>query len=386
VSGRGPHYLLTFAFLAVIGSVGPWQAVSELRDGQSPQCLDLLGRMPSVSNLRTFESDLEDRSVLAGFIRPLMQQLRFTVFQDAGEKAIFGRDGWWFYRPDVRFLTEDCPDDHKNRTGPGPAVEAIVAFREQLAARGIHLVVVPVPGKPSVYPDKLTGRALPGDPRIRKHTSNLLDRLADAGIETINLLTLFAEARSSESGSSDAKAVYLQADTHWTNAGVQLAAGEVARRIRELGWAPAGAVDYDLETVRVRRAGDVIRMLDCPPVEALFDPQEVVCHRVVRRIDGQPYRDDPGSAILVLGDSFLRIYERDEPGSAGFIAHLARHLRQQLTSIVNDGGASTLVRQELSRKSALLETKKLVIWEFVERDIRFGMEGWQDVAIGGAAR
>ena len=37
------------------------------------------------------------------------------------------------------------------------------------------------------------------------------------------------------------------------------------------------------------------------------------------------------------------------------------------------------MRQELSRKPALLEGKKLVIWEFVERDIRFGMEGWQEV-------
>ena len=64
----------------------------------------------------------------------------------------------------------------------------------------------------------------------------------------------------------------------------------------------------------------------------------------------------PESEVLILGDSFLRIYEQDEPGSAGFIAHLARELGQPLTSIVNDGGASTLVRQELARRpSASLE-------------------------------
>ena len=53
----------------------------------------------------------------------------------------------------------------------------------------------------------------------------------------------------------------------------------------------------------------------------------------------------PESEVLILGDSFLRIYEQDEPGAAGFIAHLARELGQPLTSIVNDGGGSTLVRQ-----------------------------------------
>jgi hypothetical protein len=85
--------------------------------------------------------------------------------------------------------------------------------------------------------------------------------------------------------------------------------------------------------------------------------------------------------VLVLGDSFLRIYQQDEPGGAGFIAHLARELKQPLTSVVNDGGASTLVRQELHRRPALLQNKRVVVWEFVERDIRLGTEGWQQVPL-----
>ena len=91
--------------------------------------------------------------------------------------------------------------------------------------------------------------------------------------------------------------------------------------------------------------------------------------------------DDPAAQVLVLGDSFLRIYEQDEPGAAGFIAHLARELRQPLASVVNDGGASTLVRQELYRRPTLLQHKRVVVWEFVDRDIRFGIEGWQQVPL-----
>ena len=92
-------------------------------------------------------------------------------------------------------------------------------------------------------------------------------------------------------------------------------------------------------------------------------------------------RDAPEAEVLILGDSFLRIYQRDEPGAAGFIAHLARGLGQPLSSIVNDGGASTLVRQELAHRPAFLMNKKLVIWEFAERDIRYGAEGWQIVPL-----
>jgi hypothetical protein len=39
------------------------------------------------------------------------------------------------------------------------------------------------------------------------------------------------------------------------------------------------------------------------------------------------------------------------------------------------------VRQQLARKPALLKGKKVVVWEFVERDIRFGTEGWQVIPL-----
>ena len=77
----------------------------------------------------------------------------------------------------------------------------------------------------------------------------------------------------------------------------------------------------------------------------------------------------------------MRIYQQDEPGGAGFIAHLAKELKQPLASLVSDGGASTLVRQELHRRPGLLRNKRVVVWEFVERDIHLGTEGWQQVPL-----
>lgn len=380
---RKQHYLLTLGFLVVVGAVGPFQAIRELRRSQSPQVLDLFRHAPDAAHLRSFEDDLESESIVASTVRPWTQYLRYRVLRDTGEKALVGRSQWWFYRPDVRFLTERCEDEPASRIGPAATVAAIADFRDQLARRGIKLLVVPVPGKPSVYPDRITRRAAPCDPRMHEHTRRVLGALTAAGVETIDLLDVFAAARRSEGGADDADALYLAADTHWTNAGARQAAQAVADKLRELGWAAPGSANYDTEEVQVHRVGDVLRMLECPPIKALFEPQIVTCERVVRRDDGRPYRDDPNAPILVLGDSFLRIYERDEPGSAGFIAHLARNLAQPLASIVNDGGASTLVRQELARRPDLLEGKKLVIYEFVERDVRFGMDGWQPVPLRG---
>jgi hypothetical protein len=131
----------------------------------------------------------------------------------------------------------------------------------------------------------------------------------------------------------------------------------------------------------VNRLGDVLRMMQSALIERASVPESVPCVQVVHGEHGQPYRDQADAEVLVLGDSFLRIYQQDEPGGAGFIAHLALELKQPLSSVVNDGGASTLVRQELNRRPALLKNKRVVVWEFVERDIRLGTEGWQPVPL-----
>ena len=378
--GRGHQFLLVLGFLAIVAGVAPFQAVSEIREGEMPQAFDLFRHLPTVKALRSYEKDLEDQSLVAKAVRPRMQYLRYRAFGDTGEQALVGRDGWWFYRPDARFLTERCPDNPAAKTGPQATVSAIVAFRDQLARRGIALLVIPTPGKPSIYPNMLTRRAVACDPRVHEHTRKVMAGLTAAGVETVDLFEAFARSGAT-SRPADNASWYLERDTHWTNGGARLAAEIAARKIRSLGLAPAESVRYNAKLVVVHRPGDVLRMLQCPTIEALFESEAVPCEQVVRQDDGKPYRDDPASPVLVLGDSFLRIYERDEPGSAGFIAHLARELSQPLASIVNDGGASTLVRQALADKPALLLNKKLVIWEFVERDIRFGMEGWQEVPL-----
>jgi hypothetical protein len=101
---------------------------------------------------------------------------------------------------------------------------------------------------------------------------------------------------------------------------------------------------------------------------------------VVRDTVKTPFKDDfRKSKILILGDSFSRIYQTDAPVNAGWIAHFAKNISRPVASIVSDGGASTLVREKLARKAGVLKGKKLLIWEFVERDLRFGAEGWKTI-------
>jgi hypothetical protein len=151
--------------------------------------------------------------------------------------------------------------------------------------------------------------------------------------------------------------------------------------VLDAGIVMRGSHAYVVQLVTVGRHGDLIEMLQVPQIERAVEPESIACSQVVESKNRTPYRDAIQSNVLILGDSFLRIYEQDEPGSAGFIAHVARELGQPLTSIVNDGGGATLARQALARKPTLLSGKTLVIWEFAERDIRYGTLGWQIVPI-----
>jgi hypothetical protein len=366
-----PHQWLFLGwFLAVIFCVPLSQAGLEISRGRRPQFLDVFSAAPTTANLRAYERQLEDSSRWAQAVRPYVQYVWFKLLGDAGEKVIVGRQGWLFYKPDVRYLVEPRPDMDE-------PFAAIADFRDQLKLRGIDLIVMPVPGKPAVYPEKLTRRA-DGDDSIRSHTLELMDRLQKSGVEIVDLFYLFHRLRA---GAETAAPAYLLRDTHWSGQAARLAALMVASRIRERGWPDSNGAEYELRERRIPRRSDIARMIRVPDIEATYPPEEVVCEQVVRADTGELYRDDPNSTVLVLGDSFLRMYQTDDPRAAGFIAHLARALRQPLASVVNDGGASTLVRQELSRRPELLNGKRLVVWEFVERDIRYGTEGWKQVPL-----
>ncbi len=369
--------LLVAGFAAAACSVCITQVIVEARRGDRPQIVELFLERPTKDRLRAFEQDIESRCWLSQQVRPYVQLARFRAMGDLGEKALAGRDGWLFYKPAVQYLVEPW------QVGPGDRDEglfpAVLSFRDQLAHRGIRLMVVIAPNKASVYPDMLCARISSGGRPVNGKTLDVIAGLRQAGIDVVNLFEAFSQARVGE-GEGD-RHFYLAQDSHWSPRGAELAARVVARRIMDSGLVQKGTSRYELRPVTVRRHGDIIQMAQVRQIADTYEPEALDCTQVVEGDTGRPYKDDPASPVLVLGDSFLRIYERDEPGTAGFLAHLSHELALPVASIVNDGGASTLVRQELARKAGLLAGKKMVVWEFVERDIRFGTEGWQTITL-----
>jgi len=370
---------LVFAFLGIIFAVPLFQAIWEKAvEHESLRVLGVFKKVPSEPNLRSFEKDLEESSKVAEVVRPLFRQLRWLLLRDLGDKAISGADGWAYYGPDVRYLGERYFRECKPEGPTDDPADVIADFAEQLGQRGIHLLVVPVPSKPSIAPESLR-RGLEPSLALSVHTRRFMAELRGRNIDVVDLYSpLVGEQRERP----DRPRLYLAADTHWTGEGARLVASLLAEQVR----AVAGANtlqpqrSYRREMVTVARRPDIPRMSRLPGEATAFPAESTAAYRVLDEA-GEPYADSDDAQILLLGDSFSRIYQTDEPEAAGLIANLAYELHTPLTSIVNDGGASTLVRQELARNLDLLRGKRIVIWAFAERDLRFGMKGWQKIAL-----
>ena len=350
--------------------------------------------------LRPFEKELENNSIFESAIRPRMQFVHYVLFKDLGEKGVLGQNGWFFYRPDMDFLIKPSVRDPRSiavdpngRPAGDDPLLAIARFKKQLAERGIDLLVVIVPGKPSIYPDCVSRKLRPGQAGTFSHSLRMIGDLKKQGIDAVDLFGAFAKERLNDKNAGDS--MYLRSDTHWRARGVRLAAHVVAQRIKNYPWYKQGDCEFAVDSVDVDRIGDIAVMttlpLDKMRARSLsFAPEKIKCfqvYRVIRdsagnQIERTLYKDDfKNSQVLLLGDSFSRIYQTDEPRGAGWISHLALELSQPIASVVNDGGASTLVRYSLARRPNLLKGKKLVVWEIVERDFRFGEEGWKDVPL-----
>ena len=304
--------ILAAVFLVVIVAPGLIQTVSELRDGERPRALDVFLQPPTARNLHGYEESLEETSLVVKQFRPWMQYFQWRFFADAGDKVVVGRHGWLFYRPSVRYAIER-PTGAAESDAADP-LPAIRSFRDQLQARGIRLLVVPVPNKESVYPEMLSKRAEGAGVIVCEQTRRLLDQLEQYGIEHVDLFEVFRRAEPRDSR-SDPRRLYLAQDSHWSPEGVRMAAGAVARRVLKGGTINPGDRAYVERSVTVRRHGDLVEMLQVPRIERALEPESLECLQVVQSDTGTPYGDAPESQVLILGDSFLRIYEQDEPGA-----------------------------------------------------------------------
>jgi len=338
----------------------------------------------TLRSIHTYEESLEEHSVVGAWLRPRVQAFLTGSLGAGNEQVYCGRDGWLFYRPAVDHLTmrgflEDREFTRRVESGtewqeppqPNP-LTAILEFRDQLAQRGIELLVVPIPVKAAIHPEFLSTRfANATEPVSNPSFPRFLSYLAAHEVRVYDPTPLFWEGRS-----TSREMLYLSTDTHWTPQAMDLVAAGVAEIARDiLGPSETHGNEITDDDLEVSRVGDLAEMLE---MASIFPGQSVQISTV--EDSKRPLtRTGESTDILLLGDSFANIYSKEALGwgaDAGFAQRLSFHVQRPVAALIrNDDGAFAtrlLLNQKLAGGHNVLADTRVVIWEFTSRELSFG--------------
>jgi alginate O-acetyltransferase complex protein AlgJ len=313
-----------------------------------------------------------------------------ATFQNLEKKnaaAGAGVDDWLFFAGELRLLSlgHFWGDDARkvsraHKPELADPIPAIVDFYQQLKARGIELLVVPVPPKAAIYPEKI----VPGfdvrshDPAPTLH--RFYDELRAAGIDVLDLSPLLIQNRDHARG-----AVFCKTDSHWSGIGCVLAAHAIAEKIRPKLQQASGAKGYLANWKEAQVSGDLARLL--PPDARKPGPEKIALQSVNEKGTAAVVEPDANSPLLLLGDSHTLVYhDRDFlPEHAGLLDQLALELGFAADLIGTSGSGATPVRFNLYRRSlkdpGYLAKKKMVVWCFAAREFTEATEGWAKAPI-----
>jgi len=339
---------------------------------------DVNGLLPRREQTQTVERELETQSVIAQWLRPKAQSVLTSVLGVGNGQTYLGRDGWLFFRPDVDSVTGP-PFLHPavlrqraltNKVQPDP-IKAILDFRDQLAKRGIDLVVLPIPAKPTIDGEMLSAQIPQGHPLENPSFTEFKLRLQERGIQLFDPTVVLLKQKQLGGGAP----LYLQADTHWRPDTMELIAQAFAS---ELHLQPlAHPPDFHFTVRDVATGGDITALLNLPPSQNIFPAQHVRIRQV--NLGNNAWRPSSDADLLLLGDSFSNIFSLQSMGwgeSAGFAEHLSVALGRPIDCILRNGDGAFATRELLSRELARghdrLAGKKLVVWEFSARELALG--------------
>jgi hypothetical protein len=304
----------------------------------------------------------------------------FTNLEKNNAAAGAGEDGWLFFAGELRLLSlgrfwgdEAAKVSRARKPELADPIPAILDFQHQLKARGIELVVVPVPPKAAIYPEKIVpGFDLPSvdpAPVLRQ----FYGELRAAGVDVLDLSPLLIQNRQHPRG-----AIFCKTDSHWSGIGCVLAAKEIAEHVRGRLAAPAVRKEYVSDWNEVQINGDLAGLLSREARKP--GPEKISVQSVSEKGTGAVVEPDPNSPVLVLGDSHTLVYHDFLAERAGLIDQLALELGFAPDLIGTRGSGATPVRINLYRRSlrdpGYLKKKKVVVWCFAAREFTEATEGW----------
>ncbi len=309
------------------------------------------------------------------------ETVRTVVSQSDATKplAVQGSDrSWFFLRKELLHLALGdlaAVDLAKAGAEGADPLPVISKYNDELKALGVELLLVPVPCKAAIYPERLSDRI---DPKTVPTLGAFIAKLKSAGVEVLDLESVFKAGRLTHPDQQ----LYCATDSHWSPHACEIAARLVAdkykgrKEISERG--PADLITLPAETIQFH--GDLLddaQKASVPKEKLpLVRAGEAVPpdRKTVRSVES-----DAGSAMLVIGDSHLQVFRRGGSMIAtqgGFIDHLNVLLQSAVEEISMQAGGADGPRVEIARATAknpgYWAKKKIVVWVLSVREFSQG--------------
>lgn len=302
------------------------------------------------------------------------------------QNTVRGRDGWLFYGPELRSLSSgrfwgaDAARVTRsaNRQDADP-LPAILDFAQQLKSAGIELIVVPVPAKAVIYPDKISEmvNVAPGSkpPRLDRTLQEFYAILRNSGLSVLDLTSEMLAHRDDPDGP-----MFCRQDTHWSPRAVRFVAERIKATVATRPWlATVPKQQYVTREQTVTIKGDLWGFLGDASL-----PRETLKAVVVSKPGGAPVESWRESPVVLLGDSHNLIYNAGgdmQATGAGLPDQLAVALGFPVDLVSIRGSGATPARISLLRRRDSLAGKKLVVWCFTCREFTEAPGGWAKVPV-----
>ena len=253
--------------------------------------------------------------------------------------AVSGVDDWIFLQESLVNLVVDWKEN----------LNSFVAFNDSLEARGIKLVVVPVPDKLQIeaehYSEELSGGI------VAPQYEEWVDALQDEGVVVVDAVEEFLEK-------NEETPMFEAYESHYTSAGRQVLAQMIADTINEMNL-DIPREEWFLRDTIVPGTGNLYHLK--------YNSYPDYDVRVLKTVDaeGKRYRGSKDAPIVIIGDSNADFGWNSSSNIGAYIAQ-ATGIETFTRSRIGGGNYGPTLFKD---RSDFLEGKKMVVWVFDGREL-----------------
>ena len=282
--------------------------------------------------------------------------------------AIQGTDQWLFLRQELVSLSKGP----LTAESAAPAISSIINYHKALAGENVSLIVVPVPTKAEIYPDKLVAGTKPDE--LAAHETGLIAGLKAGGVNVVDLAKAFHAKRQADPNTL----LYCMRDAHWSPAGIAIATDLILAEIKDKTWFGTPKELSAPEALQI--TGD---LMTTPETQALGS-EKITIQRTKELVPSSTTT----SPALLMGDSHTMVFSTGANAGfhcqgAGILDLLQAKTGTPFLLFANNNGGTDTARRQLALQAVpkpdFWKDKKVVIWCFSLREVT--EKKWKDFPI-----